>query len=161
MQNRIILRDTMEYVLQHPQWSLSLQTHKLLGIRWKSFFISVFSSRAYIIYNVYRRKKFSFCEKRLLFLCGFAELLYLCTRKREETASSGTVRCSTALPREQVLWEIYIDRDCSTRKANRQYPSKDIWLRSAGSDSLQQTIVLRCSLPLPLNGQWSMYNGQW
>jgi len=33
MQNRIILRDTIEYVLQHPKWSLSLQTHKLLGIR--------------------------------------------------------------------------------------------------------------------------------
>ena len=33
VQNRIILRDAMDYVLQHPQWKLSLQTHKLLGIR--------------------------------------------------------------------------------------------------------------------------------
>lgn len=31
--NRIILRDTIAYVLQHPKWSLSLQTHKMLGIK--------------------------------------------------------------------------------------------------------------------------------
>lgn len=31
--NRIILRDTIAYILQHPKWSLSLQTHKMLGIR--------------------------------------------------------------------------------------------------------------------------------
>ncbi len=31
--NRIILRDTIAYVMQHPKWSLSLQTHKLLGIK--------------------------------------------------------------------------------------------------------------------------------
>ena len=31
--NRLILRDTIAYILQHPQWSLSLQTHKLLGIK--------------------------------------------------------------------------------------------------------------------------------
>ncbi|MBQ9169477.1 MAG: radical SAM protein [Bacteroidaceae bacterium] len=33
MQNRIILRDTIAYVMEHPCWSLSLQTHKLLGIK--------------------------------------------------------------------------------------------------------------------------------
>lgn len=33
MRNRIILRDTIAYVLQHPKWSLSLQTHKMLGIK--------------------------------------------------------------------------------------------------------------------------------
>ena len=33
MRNRIILRDTIAYILQHPKWSLSLQTHKLLGIK--------------------------------------------------------------------------------------------------------------------------------
>ena len=33
MRNRIILRDTIDYILQHPKWSLSLQTHKLLGIK--------------------------------------------------------------------------------------------------------------------------------
>ena len=33
MHNRIILRDTIAYILQHPKWSLSLQTHKLLGIK--------------------------------------------------------------------------------------------------------------------------------
>ena len=33
MRNRIILRDTIAYVLEHPKWSLSLQTHKLLGIK--------------------------------------------------------------------------------------------------------------------------------
>lgn len=32
-ENRIILRDTMAYVLRHPKWRLSLQTHKLLGIK--------------------------------------------------------------------------------------------------------------------------------
>lgn len=31
--NRLILRDTIAYILQHPKWSLSLQTHKLLGIK--------------------------------------------------------------------------------------------------------------------------------
>ena len=31
--NRIIIRDTIAYILQHPKWSLSLQTHKLLGIK--------------------------------------------------------------------------------------------------------------------------------
>ena len=31
--NRIILRDAIAYVMQHPQWSLSLQTHKMLGIK--------------------------------------------------------------------------------------------------------------------------------
>ena len=31
--NRIILRETIDYVMQHPKWSLSLQTHKLLGIK--------------------------------------------------------------------------------------------------------------------------------
>jgi organic radical activating enzyme len=33
MRNRIILRDTIAYVLEHPKWSLSLQTHKMLGIK--------------------------------------------------------------------------------------------------------------------------------
>lgn len=33
MQNRIILRDTIAHILQHPKWSLSLQTHKMLGIK--------------------------------------------------------------------------------------------------------------------------------
>ncbi|MBO7119924.1 MAG: radical SAM protein [Bacteroidaceae bacterium] len=33
MRNRIILRDTIAYVLQHPKWLLSLQTHKMLGIK--------------------------------------------------------------------------------------------------------------------------------
>ncbi len=33
MQNRIILRDTIAYILQHPKWSLSLQTHKMLAIK--------------------------------------------------------------------------------------------------------------------------------
>ena len=32
-QNRIILRDTIAYILEHPKWSLSLQTHKMLGIK--------------------------------------------------------------------------------------------------------------------------------
>ena len=32
-QNRIILRATIAYVLEHPRWSLSLQTHKMLGIK--------------------------------------------------------------------------------------------------------------------------------
>ena len=31
--NRIILRDTIAYILEHPKWRLSLQTHKLLGIK--------------------------------------------------------------------------------------------------------------------------------
>ena len=33
MRNRIILRDTISYCLQHPMWSLSLQTHKMIGIK--------------------------------------------------------------------------------------------------------------------------------
>ena len=33
MRNRIILRDTIAYILEHPKWSLSLQTHKLLEIK--------------------------------------------------------------------------------------------------------------------------------
>ena len=33
MRNRIILRDAIAYVMQHPKWRLSLQTHKLLGIK--------------------------------------------------------------------------------------------------------------------------------
>ena len=32
-QNRRILRQTIDYVLNHPGWSLSLQTHKMLGIK--------------------------------------------------------------------------------------------------------------------------------
>ena len=31
--NRVILRETIAYILEHPHWSLSLQTHKLLGIK--------------------------------------------------------------------------------------------------------------------------------
>lgn len=31
--NRDILHSCVEYIMQHPRWSLSLQTHKLLGIR--------------------------------------------------------------------------------------------------------------------------------
>ena len=31
--NRIILRSCIAYILDHPQWSLSLQTHKMLGIK--------------------------------------------------------------------------------------------------------------------------------
>ena len=31
--NRIILHETIAYILKHPQWSLSLQTHKMLGIK--------------------------------------------------------------------------------------------------------------------------------
>jgi organic radical activating enzyme len=31
--NSIILRETIAYILQHPKWSLSLQTHKMLGIK--------------------------------------------------------------------------------------------------------------------------------
>lgn len=31
--NRAIIRETIDYILQHPKWSLSLQTHKLLGIK--------------------------------------------------------------------------------------------------------------------------------
>ena len=33
MRNRIILRSCINYVLQHPWWSLSLQTHKIVGIK--------------------------------------------------------------------------------------------------------------------------------
>lgn len=32
-ENKRILLDCIRYVTQHPQWRLSLQTHKLLGIR--------------------------------------------------------------------------------------------------------------------------------
>lgn len=32
-QNRAILRCCINYVLQHPRWSLSLQTHKIIGIK--------------------------------------------------------------------------------------------------------------------------------
>lgn len=31
--NDTILRDTIAYILQHPKWSLSLQTHKMLNIK--------------------------------------------------------------------------------------------------------------------------------
>ena len=31
--NRAILRSCINYVLQHPRWSLSLQTHKIIGIK--------------------------------------------------------------------------------------------------------------------------------
>ena len=31
--NRTILRQAIDLVMQHPHWSLSLQTHKLIGIR--------------------------------------------------------------------------------------------------------------------------------
>ena len=31
--NRIILRSCINYILKHPKWSLSLQTHKMLGIK--------------------------------------------------------------------------------------------------------------------------------
>ena len=31
--NHIILRDAIAYILEHPKWSLSLQTHKMLGIK--------------------------------------------------------------------------------------------------------------------------------
>jgi len=33
IRNRIILRSCIDYILKHPKWSLSLQTHKLLGIK--------------------------------------------------------------------------------------------------------------------------------
>ena len=33
VRNRLILHDTIAYVLQHPKWSLSLQTHKMIGIK--------------------------------------------------------------------------------------------------------------------------------
>lgn len=32
-QNRIILRSCIDYIMQHPHWRLSLQTHKLLDIK--------------------------------------------------------------------------------------------------------------------------------
>lgn len=32
-QNRAILRSCINYVLQHPWWTLSLQTHKIIGIK--------------------------------------------------------------------------------------------------------------------------------
>ena len=32
-QNRAILRSCIDYIMQHPRWRLSLQTHKLLGIK--------------------------------------------------------------------------------------------------------------------------------
>lgn len=31
--DREITAQTIEYILQHPKWSLSLQTHKMLGVR--------------------------------------------------------------------------------------------------------------------------------
>lgn len=31
--NRVILQDTIAYILEHPKWSLSLQTHKMMGIK--------------------------------------------------------------------------------------------------------------------------------
>lgn len=31
--NKSIVRQTVDYILQHPQWRLSLQTHKILQIR--------------------------------------------------------------------------------------------------------------------------------
>lgn len=31
--NANILNDTIQYILHHPQWRLSLQTHKLIGVR--------------------------------------------------------------------------------------------------------------------------------
>lgn len=31
--NQAILRDVISYIKEHPQWKLSLQTHKMLGIR--------------------------------------------------------------------------------------------------------------------------------
>ena len=31
--NQIILSQTIDYVINHPQWRLSLQTHKLIGIQ--------------------------------------------------------------------------------------------------------------------------------
>ena len=31
--NRVILRETIAYILEHPHWSLSFQTHKMLGIK--------------------------------------------------------------------------------------------------------------------------------
>jgi organic radical activating enzyme len=33
IRNRIILRETIAYILEHPKLSLSLQTHKMLGIK--------------------------------------------------------------------------------------------------------------------------------
>ena len=33
VRNRAILRSCIDYILEHPHWSLSLQTHKLLGIK--------------------------------------------------------------------------------------------------------------------------------
>lgn len=33
LRNRAILRSCIDYILEHPHWSLSLQTHKLLGIK--------------------------------------------------------------------------------------------------------------------------------
>lgn len=32
-QNRKITEDTIRYILHHPKWHLSLQTHKMLGVR--------------------------------------------------------------------------------------------------------------------------------
>lgn len=32
-ENRKIIKDTIEYILKHPEWSLSLQTHKMLKIQ--------------------------------------------------------------------------------------------------------------------------------
>jgi organic radical activating enzyme len=31
--NQAILNKTIKYILQHPKWKLSLQTHKILHVR--------------------------------------------------------------------------------------------------------------------------------
>ena len=31
--NKIVMNGAIDYCLQHPQWRLSLQTHKLIGVR--------------------------------------------------------------------------------------------------------------------------------
>lgn len=33
IRNQEILRETIDYILRHPKWRLSLQTHKLIGVR--------------------------------------------------------------------------------------------------------------------------------
>lgn len=33
LQNRDIQKQTVDYILQHPKWKLSLQTHKILNVR--------------------------------------------------------------------------------------------------------------------------------
>ena len=32
-QNAIIMKHCIEYIKQHPEWQLSLQTHKIIGIQ--------------------------------------------------------------------------------------------------------------------------------